>query len=1379
MQHIQTAVLPFDGLNRRTEVVPSGLTLQQIKEKLVPHYFGEVQTYITINGEMIPASMWGQIKPKENAIVGINVVAAGGGSGGKNPLVTIISIATLIAAPYLAGAFSTSLALSIFGGGVATAGQVAFASGLIRVGVSLVGYLATSALSSAPSQSTSSPAARSSNVRESTTQFIEGSGNKVDPWGVIPINLGINRMYPKMAAFPYTEIQGNDQYLRQLFDFGYGEVTVEDEKIGDTPITAFTEIQIERKLAADLHEGTGLYANDVFPEEYNVLLNSTDGYTQRSVRPDSDEVVIDFTLPEGLVEFDNNGGRLKRTVELDLQYSVTGSGVWSPGSGGYTAFSGGVFNIAFTTEQYQNSGITGTPLIVDGERIDLVVVDKYTGTISVITGYQGVTSSAVAPYSSMSPSQVAIAEVFVTMSTITVSDVRQPSLFGDLFQNSSSFAPSKTDTNEVTVTGGSIKINNLRIVGTQTSALRYSTRLQFPSRGDYDIRVKRTSVETTAPEFVREKVYLSGIKSITYQEPVLQTGLSGAAMRIKATDQLNGVIEKYNAIVGTKCWDYDSGGDTWVWRVSSNPASIYRHVLQSEAFVKRLPDNRLDLTALKEWHIYCASVGLQYNRIIDWETDVETVLNDIAAAGFATKYNVEGIYSVIVDNEKPYIKGLVTPKNSWGYKGGISYPEIPHGLIVEFRNREKGYAIDERIIYSDGYTESNATDYQRIEFSSCTDAGLAHIYGRRYLANIKLQPEIHSFYQDPEHLTFKRGDRIQFVNDCILVGVGSGRIKSLTYDDSETPTVVTGFVLDDTVEIPTVANFGVRMRYSDASGFIYHALTTTVGETSTFTFTTPVTLTDYEAGTDDYLQERQMLNALCSFTEYDKQLDLLILSVESDSNHNARIRAINYAPARFATDLDPIPAFESNVTQPLSTYRPYAPILVGEIVSDETAMTLNSDGTYLSRMIISLQNVNEASVQISVKARRTGTTQWSEPEILSQTPELLVLTGLEDGKLYDFNIFYQRQTGSMLLSEALQLRNIQHVGASVVPTDVTEFRIDVADDNVAVLTWTRNSDIDISHYEVRYSNAYSAVTWGTAQILEEFAYDNRLTIPFRGGTYLIKAVDILGNKSDNALGIVTYDPGQVRNVIQELEEAPTFDGTKDNVYVVGDELQLIDTALDGYYYFTDTVDLGYVDRSFLSSSILASGQFVNDIFDMTDVFAETDIFPAGDNYNLFNSDDIFGIDDLFGIGTGSWYIELQYRTTEDDPDGTPTWTDWALLTAGFKEFRAVQFRLLMRSLQPNVTPSISQLNVLLDVPDRTVRGKDLTVPVEGYSLTYSPAFAAEPTVLITLQDAQTGDEPEFTTKTSSGFAFKVYNTVSASYVERTFDYAVIGYGRVE
>jgi hypothetical protein len=421
--------------------------------------------------------------------------------------------------------------------------------------------------------------------------------------------------------------------------------------------------------------------------------------------------------------------------------------------------------------------------------------------------------------------------------------------------------------------------------------------------------------------------------------------------------------------------------------------------------------------------------------------------------------------------------------------------------------------------------------------------------------------------------------------------------------------------------------------------------------------------------------------------------------------------------------------------------------------SDESVMLLGSDGTYISRAVFTLQNNNVGEVQTEVKIRRTGTSVFTNANVLEATDERLIITGLEDGKYYDIWIRYRR-SGATILSLPLQINNYLFIGASGDPSDITSFKIDVTGNSeTAIFSWNISPDLDRSHSRMKFSPLFSGANWETAQLFQDNITDNRLVAPFQAGTYLIKDIDYLGNESENAAVIITYNPGIINNVVEVLSEhdnSPYFNGTKDNVENdIGPSIILTDVSLPGYYYFENSVDLGAVYTSFVSAIVVAGGASLdsgnNDIFDFTDIFA---------------------IDDIFGIGTDGWAVELQFRTTQTDPNSSPVvWTDWLPFSAGYKDFWAIEFRVYMVSTDPNITPKVSQLTVSVDMPDRIEKGEDLIVDdVHGAVITYSPEFKNNPAVGITLQDALASDRYEFDYKLPSGFSFKVYNEVSATYV---------------
>lgn len=1360
---VYASPLPFS--NKQVQLtVPLGATIQDIVNTAMPSKYSpaSIGAVVMINGEIIPQEYWGRIRPKagpHNLAVRI-VPQGGGGGGGKNPIAAILSIAVLVAAPYLGSLAAFSLA---GGMGPLTAGQLLFGK-IVTAGIGIIGSLAVNALAPPPKPSNSGYD-RISNPSESPTQFIEGASNAVNRFGVIPVNLGTNRIFPPQAALPYTETQNNDQYVRQLFTYGYGtKMVITDLKIGESSLSDFSDFELEHKLDGDLHETTAIYSNDVFQDDFSILLSEPDGYTTRTTQVDSDEAIVDVTFPSGLCSYNSEGSRNSKQVQLELQYAESGSSpqTWSPASTTYKTFSGTTLtHNAVTLVSGENTGT----------RIDAIVVNKYSGVIAITVGNNSINPPSIGG----NDIRLASVKVVTTrnpltgaLSTdITVTDVRSVSLFGTTLENSSSFLATKASYITTDVSGGGLLVNDLDITGNQKEALRKSVRIKFPVPGQYDLRIRRLTDDSSSDQ-IFDDVYLTAIKSIKYQAPVNLSGLNGTAVRIKATDQLNGSIGQFNVVASTVIPDYDSAAGAWVDRISSNPASLYRYVLQGAPNGKALEDNKINITDLEEWHILCESKGYTYNRVIDYDTSVDEVLRDICSAGAASPAIVDGKRTVAVDTIKDDVVQIITPRNSWSYSGEMLYPELPHAFRVQFRNAEKGYMQDERIVYDDGYDEDTATKFEVLEIQSCTNSDLAFKNGRRHLAGVRLRPETHSWMMDVEHLVALRGNRVKLEHDVPIIGIGDGRIKTVS-DDGNSPALVTGITIDDTVAVPSPsATYYVRIRLNDGTQIYKELINPGAGDKKEFTFATPFPIEDSPSSGD-----------LCYFVEAGGELDLIITRIEPQDDLTARITAIDYAqPYIEDAEESPIPAFNSKISTPLDLVRPSPPILLNE-QSNEQAMLANSDGSFTPRAIFTLQNNNYGDVFTQVKIRVSGTSFWTNADVLENTPERLVLTGLNDGQRYDIHIRYKRSNSNMI-SRPLELNNYLFIGASGNPSDPTGFKVNI-DGGVAYFEWNKNTDIDHNYSTLKFSNVFSGASWATAQVRKQKIYETQISLPFLPGTYLLKHVDFLGNESDTATAIITYDPGTVANaiaVVDEFNDSPALSGSTDNVDIVENKIILADTDLtDGYYYFNGMVDLTGIFPCNVSAIVVANGTFANNLFNITDLFAEDDLFGAG-GINLFDSTDLFAVDDLFGIGNDGWAVELQYRTTQTDPNNSPAdWSDWAALDAGTIEFWAIQFRIKLTSLQQNVSPQITQLSVKVDMPDRIERGDDLTALVAGTTVTFSPEFKEIPAVAITIQDGDVDDRIEFVSKTAGGFTFKVYNGTSAAYVERTFDYIASGYGR--
>jgi len=1362
---VYASPLPFSNKQVKRVALP-GSTIEDIVFLITPDLHRGLGAVVTINGYHINRKHWHRVRPKEGTLVNVRIVPQGGG-GKKNPIASLLSIAVMIAAPALSTAV---LGSALAGTSILSVGSFSLTYGTLLSGaISMVGRLAISALAPPPKQSN---AGIITNPSESPTMFIEGARNSILKYGVVPVCLGKNRMFPPQAALPYTETSGGEQYVRQLFCWGYGErLVVRDLKIGETEIAEFDEVSLSHRFQGDLHQGTSLYTDDVSQNDLSILIEQADGWTLRTTEPDVDEAIIDITFPQGLCEYNTEGARTSFQVELEWQFAETGTSNWQP-TKAFKSYSGASLSVS----QVPFAGtavISGNTRYV-GYRKDIVVVDKYTGVISIISGISGLNPSnakvPTIPSSKIRLSTVVVrsmrltspASSPVTTSVESYTDDRSAALYGVTLQTSSDFAVSAAGST-VTVASGAIslssQINRLYLLGSQNEALRRRVMIDFPSRGQYDVRLRRITADTNSDK-IFDKAYWTALRNITHRAPVTMEGVNGTGMRIRGTEQLNGQPDQFNGEPSLVCLDYNPDSGEWVEAETSNPASIYRYVLQCAANAKPVADAGIILSDIEAWHVYCTERGYSYNRIIDFETSISEILRDVAAAGAASPARVDGKITVVVDRAKDDIVQIVTPRNSWGYRCERIYPEVPHALRVRFRNASRGYVMDERIVYAPGYDETNATLYEGIEYLSCTNSDLAYKHGSRHLAEMILRQEKHIFMMDVENLVMIRGDRIKMLHDVPVIGVGLGRIKTVADDGVN----VTAFVLDEEIVIPTGGMYYARIRLADGTQ-LYKEITTGVGPTTSFTFATPFPLADSPAAGD-----------LCGIVEAGGELDLIVTRIEPQADLTARITAVDYAPDVFDAETGDIPYFNSQITLPIELIRPVAPILVDDPQSDENVMLVNSDGSVTPRMIITLQNDNYGQIEPLVQVRRMGDSIFTNANLLEADPERIVLTGLDDGERYDIYIRYRRASSSML-SPPLQLNNVEFVGASEIPDDVTEFRVAISD-STAMFEWQPNDNIDLSHYIVKFSRTFSGASWETAQTLKDNIRETRITVPFIGGTYLIKAVDYLGYESANASVIITYDPSGLINAVQTIVESPSFAGVKDNVSVYSGELRLIDPVLEeGFYYFDQETDLGGVFVSQISAGILATGDTTLRIRSLDSIRGAASV--RGSAPGLRSAPSIRSMRSITGVYPGTWGVELQIRTTNDDPTGAPVWSDWERFEAGSKEFWGAQYRLRLFSEFTTVTPSVSELIVNIDMPDRIVKGNDLTVTAAGVTVTYSPAFKDKPAVLISIQNAAVDDRIEFTSKTESGFSFKVYNATAAGYVTRIFDHTSIGYGRVQ
>lgn len=162
-----------------------------------------------------------------------------------------------------------------------------------------------------------------------TSPALTGTRNNARQHGTVPEIFGRLRYYPDLAARPYTEVRGDDQFLHVLLCAGDGEVAWSDIRIGETPIAQFDSVRTEIREGTPTDPPRTLFKNVVLEEDLDVslisgsvssLASELNVESRRRSERNASRLSIDLECPEGLVRHEEDGDRRPATVEVRIRY---------------------------------------------------------------------------------------------------------------------------------------------------------------------------------------------------------------------------------------------------------------------------------------------------------------------------------------------------------------------------------------------------------------------------------------------------------------------------------------------------------------------------------------------------------------------------------------------------------------------------------------------------------------------------------------------------------------------------------------------------------------------------------------------------------------------------------------------------------------------------------------------------------------------------------------------------------------------------------------------------------------------------------------------------------------------------------------------------
>ena len=455
------------------------------------------------------------------------------------------------------------------------------------------------------------------------------------------------------------------------------------------------------------------------------------------------------------------------------------------------------------------------------------------------------------------------------------------------------------------------------------------------------------------------------------------------------------------------------------------------------------------------------------------------------------------------------------------------------------------------------------------------------------------------------------------------------------------------------------------------------------------------------------------------------------------------------------------------------------------VVTDELRIYAETPITVLKVVCSSSQGTTN---EFEVEALNTNDPDGEYITLGRSKGNIFELVNAEDGAFYDVRA---RSINSFNVHSSFTTLTHEVIGKTAPPSDVTNFSTNVIGDVVA-LNWTPVPDLDLSHYIVRHTPLTTTTKFEEGLVVAKKVAKpaNTLLLPAQTGTYMIKAIDVLGIESVNsAKSVIILD--RIRedfNAVTSSTESPTFAGTKSEVEVVTRdstnfleivEGELFDTGVGNFDDNTGLFDDGG------ETAFNLDGTYDFPTFDLGGIYNSRVTFTC--KYNRFDTASLFdSIDGFFDSQTGLFEggytehndvnVELQISTSNDNI----TYTDYRSYILGDYKGRYIKLRALLTTTNQTATPAIYELSATIDMPDRVVAENDISAGTGGKVVTFSPAFKELQGLGIEVDDLDQNNHYEVTSKSATGFTINFYQgSGTGNPITADFSYVAKGYGYVE
>jgi hypothetical protein len=354
----------------------------------------------------------------------------------------------------------------------------------------------------------------------------------------------------------------------------------------------------------------------------------------------------------------------------------------------------------------------------------------------------------------------------------------------------------------------------------------------------------------------------------------------------------------------------------------------------------------------------------------------------------------------------------------------------------------------------------------------------------------------------------------------------------------------------------------------------------------------------------------------------------------------------------------------------------------------------------------------------------------------------------------------------------------------------------------STLTWVPTGEIDVVLYWIKWSPLTDGTaTWeiATTSIARVSRSTTQVVTPTRAGTFMVKAIDALGQESDSyALAILLRQITEQVHIVNEIEQPAWAGDLGTNWHRHLDQLILpppaepedvppgvfpgdralalnqTPTRVD-VYGFVHALDLGIVCNTSMVALVEGYGSYLGRTMSTwVPLASATPAIGSGASGSMATWVPLASAKPLAMDRSGQWDAHVEMRVSQDGV----AYSDWVPLKSTLIAGRTFEWRLVGSIFDLKTTARMTRAEVHVEVPSRSVRGDDLKLDGTGHAtVSYARDFLDTPSVQLTArQGLAPGGNIVLIESDAHHFKVEHQNAAGAPTAGGSIDYFVQGYG---